>query len=104
MATNARADLTESSSWLPTDTISRDTDFSIQFVDLLKGKALCLVDHKVHEGDTDEAAAEPDEEDLGLQVCVAGSEVHEIGGRVDNRPVEEPVRCGGHRESLGSDL
>ncbi len=76
----------------------------IQLVDLLEGQALGLVDHEVDEGDAQEAASEPDEEDLGLQVGVAGAEVDEVGRRVGDGPVEEPVGCGGHGEGFGADF
>lgn len=38
----------------------------VQLVDLLQRQTLGLVDEEVDEGDAEEAAGEPDEEDLGL--------------------------------------
>ena len=73
-------------------------------IDLLQGQTLGLVNHEVDESDADEAEAAPDEEDLGLQVGVAGALVDHVGGGVGDGPVEEPVGGGGHGEGLGADL
>lgn len=75
----------------PVDALPRRLDLGVQLVDLLERPALGLVDKEVDKGDTDKAAAEPDEEDLRLQVGVAGAVVDEIGGGVSNGPVEEPL-------------
>jgi hypothetical protein len=77
---------------------------AVQLIHLLKGKTLGLVDQKVHERDAQEAAAAPDEEDLGLQVGVARAVVDQIRGGVGDGPVEQPVGGGGHGEGLGADL
>ena len=84
--------------------LPRLVDLEVELVDLLKGQTLGLVDHEVDEGDADEAEAAPDEEDLGLQVGVAGALVDHVGGGVGDGPVEEPVGGGGHGEGLGADL
>lgn len=60
-------------------------------VDLLEREALGLVDEEVDKGDADKAAGEPDEEDLGLQVGVAGAVVDQVRGRVSDGPVEKPL-------------
>jgi hypothetical protein len=64
----------------PVHGFGRQLDLVVQLVDLLERESLGLVDHEVHKGDAQEAAAEPDEEDLGLQVRVARAVVHEVGG------------------------
>jgi hypothetical protein len=51
----------------------------VELVDLLEGEPFGLVDHAPHEDDADEAAAAPDEEDLGAEVGVAGVVVDEVG-------------------------
>jgi hypothetical protein len=84
--------------------LPRLADLEVELVDLLEGQTLGLVDHEVDEGDADEAEAAPDEEDLGLQVGVAGTLVDHVGGGVGDGPVEEPVGGGGHGEGLGADL
>ena len=84
--------------------LPRLADLEVKLVDLLEGQTLGLVDHEVDEGDADEAEAAPDEEDLGLQVGVAGALVDHVGGGVGDGPVEEPVGGGGHGEGLGADL
>lgn len=61
----------ECDSWSPPNTLSSIGNLGIQLIDLLQGESLGLVDHEVHECDTNETAAAPDKEDLGLQVCVA---------------------------------
>jgi len=97
LSRNRSPDLRESSSGSPTHTLTRNLNLSIQLVDLLKGKTLRLIDHHVNEGNTQKAASEPDEEDLGL-------EIDEIGCGVGDRPVQEPVGGRSHRERLGSDF
>lgn len=84
--------------------LPRLADLEVKLVDLLEGQTLGLVDHEVDEGDADEAEAAPDEEDLGLQVGVAGALVDHVRGGVGDGPVEEPVGGGGHGEGLGADL
>lgn len=56
----------EWSAWQPSNRLACLLDLVVQLVDLLESKALGLVDKEVHEADTQKAAAEPDEEDLGL--------------------------------------
>jgi len=74
--------------------LPRLADLVVELIDLLEREALGLVDHGVDEGDADEAAAAPDEEDLGLQVDalrrLAGVVVHEVGGGVSDCEVEKP--------------
>jgi hypothetical protein len=84
--------------------LPRLADLAVELVDLLEREALGLVDHEVDKGNADEAEASPDEEDLGLQVCVAGAVIDHVWCCVRNGPVEEPVGSGGHREGLGADL
>lgn len=79
-------------------------DLFVEQVDLFQAEALCLVDHTVDESDADEAAAEPDEENLGLEVGIALTKVDEVGSRVGNGPVEQPVGGGGDTERLGTSL
>ena len=52
--------------WLPPNTLPSRTDLIVKLVNFLQGQALGLIDHCVHKSDAEEAAAEPDEEDLGL--------------------------------------
>lgn len=89
---NARALSSKWCRWKPSHRLASLVHFVVQFVDLLKSEALGLVDEEVDEADTQEAAAEPDEEDLGLEVGVAGTVVHQVGGGVGDGPVEKP--CG----------
>ena len=109
------------SAWEPSNGLSRLLDLVVELVDLLESKALGLVDEEVNKADTQEAAAEPDEEDFGLQVGVAWSPVDEIWRGVGNGPVEEPwlwliiaikrqvivvltVGRGGHGQALCADF
>jgi len=55
-------------------------DLVVQLVDLLQIEALDLVNHKIHKGDTQEAAAGPYEEDPGLQIRCAWAVIHEVEG------------------------
>jgi hypothetical protein len=48
----------------PANRIARTTDFRVQLIYLLQGKSLGLVDHEVNETNTEEAASEPNEENL----------------------------------------
>ena len=43
---------------------------------------LCLVYQEMHKGNTEEAASEPDEEYLGLEIRIALSVVDEIRRRI----------------------
>jgi hypothetical protein len=104
LSRNRSPDLRESSSGSPTHTLTRNLNLSIQLVDLLKGKTLRLIDHHVNEGNTQKAASEPDEEDLGLEICITRAPIDEIGCGVGDRPVQEPVGGRSHRERLGSDF
>lgn len=78
----------------PSNRLSCLLDLVVQLVDLLESKALGLVDKEVHEADTQEAAGEPDEEDLGLEIGVAWSPVHEVWRGVGDGPVKKPWDCG----------
>ena len=64
---------------------------AVQLVDLLESQVLGLIDEEVDECDTDKACCEPDEEDLGLQVCVALAVVDQIRRSVGNSPVKKPL-------------
>ena len=75
----------------PVDALGGAGDLVVELVDLLEREALGLINKKVDEGDAQEAAREPDEEDLGLQVRVPGAVVHEVRGRVGDCPVQEPL-------------
>lgn len=101
---NASPNLAERRRRLPPRALPRARHLRVQLINLLKRQALGLVDHEVDEGDAEEAAGEPDEEDLGLEVGVARAVVDEVGGGVGDGPVEEPVGGGGHGEALGTDL
>lgn len=57
---------------LPANTLPGGADLIVQLINFFQGQALGLVDHGVHKGNAQEAAAEPDEENLRLEVCVAG--------------------------------
>lgn len=89
---------------LPSNGLSGNADLVVELINLLEGQTLGLVNEEVDEGDAQETAAEPDEEDLGLEVGLAGTVVDEVGGRVGDGPVEEPVGGGGHTEGLGTGL
>jgi hypothetical protein len=88
----------------PSHALTRNLDLRIQLIDLLQRQALRLVDHKPHKGNAEEAAREPDEKDLALQVCVPRAPVHEVWRGVGDRPVQQPVRRGRHGEGFGADL
>lgn len=89
---------------LPRRRFPRVADLLVQLVDLLEGEALGLVDHEVDEEDAEEAAGEPDEEDLGLQVGVAVAVVDEVRRRVGDGPVQQPVGRGGDAQGFGARL
>ena len=71
-------------------------DLLIHLINLLQSQALGLVNHKIHECDAQEAAGEPDEEDLALKIGVAGTEIHQIRRGVGDGPIEEPIGGGCH--------
>lgn len=52
--------------WLPANTLPSRTDLIVELVNFLQGQALGFIDHGVHKSDAEEAAPEPDKEDLGL--------------------------------------
>lgn len=91
-------------SWRPANTLPCRANLIIELINLLQSQTLGLVDHGVHERNAQEAAAEPDEEDLGLQVRVTWPVVDQVGGGVGDGPVEEPVCRSCHGEGLGADL
>ena len=84
--------------------LTRDLNLCIQLINLLKREALRLIDHEIHKSDAQKAAGEPDEEDLRLEICVPWTPVHEVRGRVGNRPVEQPVCRGRHGERFRPDF
>lgn len=83
--------LAEGARRLPAAALVGDRDLLVHGVDLLERQALGLVDEEVDEGDAPEAAPEPDEEDLGLQVGVALAVVDEVGCAIGDGPVEKPL-------------
>lgn len=91
---NSRPPLLEGDARLPVYAVLRAhdaLDLGVQIIDLLQRQAFRLVDEEVHKGNADKAAAEPDEEDLGLHVGVAFTIVDEIRGGVSDGPVEQPL-------------
>lgn len=76
--------------------------FGVELVDLFQTETLRLIDEEPDVGDADEASTEPDKEDFGLEVGEAFAVVDQVGGRVGNGPVEQPVGGGGHAEGLGA--
>jgi hypothetical protein len=69
-------------SGLPLSGLASNSDFIIELVNLLKRESLGFVDEEVDKGNAQETAAEPDEEDLGLEVGLSGAVVDEVGSRV----------------------
>lgn len=69
-------------SGLPVLGLAGNANFIVELIDLLEGETLGLVDEEVDEGDAQETAGEPDEEDLGLEVGLSGTVVDEVGSRV----------------------
>ena len=104
LATNTASHLSERRRRHPSHTLTCHGNFGIELIDLLERKTLGLVDHEVDKRDAPEAAREPDEEDLALEVCVTGSEVDQERRAVSNRPVEQPVGGGGHGQRLCAHL
>jgi hypothetical protein len=89
---------------LPANTLPGRADLIVELINFFQGQPLSLINHGVNKGDAQEAAAEPDEENLGLQVRIAGSIVDKVRGGEAECPVEEPVGGSGHGQRLGSDL
>lgn len=104
LCSHTSPDLPKRSLRRPAYALARDMDFTIELVNLLEREAFGFIDHEIHKGNAYETAAEPDEEDLGLQVCVAGAVVYEVGRGVSNCPVKEPVGGGCHAEGFGADF
>lgn len=67
---------------LPVLGLAGNSNFIVELVNLLEGESLGLVDEEVDEGDAQETAGEPDEEDLGLEVGLSAAVVDEVGSRV----------------------
>lgn len=82
---------------------SRDA-LGVHLVNLFEREALGFINKEVDKGNADKAAAEPDEEDLGLEVGIAGAKVDEVGGRVGDGPVEQPVGGGRQGKAAGTVL
>ena len=78
--------------WKPLHGLASYLDLIVQLIDLLKSEALGLVDEKVDESDAQKATAEPDKEDLCLQVGVTWTPVYKIWGGVGDGPVEKPYQ------------
>jgi hypothetical protein len=70
--------LLEGSGWLPRGTLASGADFTVEIVNLFKRETLGLVDEEVDEGNAQEAASEPDEEDLTLEVGISVTVVDKI--------------------------
>lgn len=87
---------------LPAHGFPCHANLGVQLVHLLKAETLGLIDHEPDEEDAEEAAREPHEEDLGLQVGIALPVVDEVRGRVGDGPVQQPVRRRGYAEGLGA--
>lgn len=104
LSRNRSPDLRERRSRSPSHTLTRNLDLIIQLINLLKRKTLGLVDHEVDECDAEEAACEPDEEDLRLEIGISRAPVDEVGCRVSDSPVQEPICGGGHGERLCTNL
>lgn len=66
----------------------------VEFVDLLKGHVLGLVDEEVHEEHRDPSETAPDPEHVGLSGVEGAGEVWSDEGQ---EPIEEPVSCGSLR-------
>ena len=63
-----------------------------------------LGNEKVYEQDGCGTGTPPDEEHLGLESSRAGFFVDQVGGRVANSPVPEPVCGHGEGHSFGTDI
>lgn len=87
---------------LPRGGTRRKLDLVVELIDFLETETLGLIDEHVDEENAQEAASEPDEEDLGLQVGGARSVVDQVGRREGNSPVEQPVGGGGDAQGLGT--
>ena len=72
------SDLAESGSRSPLGRVTSDSNLTIQLINLFEGETLSLVDHEVDKSNTQEAAAEPNEEDLRLKVSVSWSPVDQV--------------------------
>lgn len=77
-------------------------NLTVELVNLFQAEPLGLIDEEPYVGNAEEAGAEPDEEDLGLQVGEALAVVYEVRGGVGDGPVEQPVGGGGHAEGFGA--
>ena len=104
MAANTGSHIPEIRGRFPADALPGHGDLVVELVDLLQRQALGLVDHEVHKGNAPEAARKPDEEDLALEIRVAGAEVHQVWRAVCDGPVEQPVGRRGHGQCLGANL
>lgn len=76
----------------------------VQLVHLLQAEPFGLIDQGPNEEGADKTKGTPDEEHFGLEVCIARTAIDHVGGRVGDRPVEEPVGRCRYREALGSYL
>lgn len=81
----------EGDSGLPPSALACAADFVIQLVDLFQAESFGFINEEVHKGHADETGAEPDEEDLGLKIRVARSEINQVGRCECDGPVEEPL-------------
>jgi hypothetical protein len=76
---------------LPPNALPSAADFVVQLVDFFQGKPLGFIDKEVHKGNADETGAEPNEKDLGLEVCIAWPIIDEVRRCKCESPVEEPL-------------
>lgn len=88
--------------WYPLGGTGSKRHLLVQLVNLFETEAFGLVNEEVDKGNAEEAATEPDEEDLGLQIGIARAVVDEIGGRIGDGPVEKPVGGRGDTKTLGT--
>ena len=89
LPTNTSSNLPKCLSRFPPHALTSNLDFVVEFIDLLQCKTFGFINHEVDEGDAEEAAGEPDEEDFGLEVGIAVTEVDEVGGGVGDCPAGE---------------
>ena len=73
----------------------------VEFVDLLEGHVLGLVDEEVHEEHRNPSETTPDPEHIGLSGVEGAGEVWSDEGQ---EPIEEPVSCGSLRVRSAFDI
>ena len=85
----------------PSGRLARGTNFLHHPVDLLKGETLSLPDEEVGVDEAENTSASPNEEDLGTEVGLVGTD--EVRGDDGNDTVPEPVGGGGETDTARSD-